>query len=98
MSQKDRIITHLIYGNSLTPVDALNRFGCFRLSERIRELEDQGWPIERSWYKTAGGAKVREYRLAPISRGRIDLPAGHDPFPGSSPVEPLGAEYVANGT
>ena len=32
-SQKKRILRYLLNGNSLTPLDALNLFGCFRLVE-----------------------------------------------------------------
>lgn len=48
---------------AITPIDALNDCRCFRLSERCRELEKLGWKLERGWFKTAGGARVRTYRL-----------------------------------
>lgn len=64
MSQKDAILTHLTYGNSLTPVEALELFGTFRLSERIREIERLGAHIERKWARTYNGARVRSYRIA----------------------------------
>ena len=51
-------------GRTVTPIDALNSFRCFRLSERVRELEVLGWKIERGWVKTPGGARVRTYRIA----------------------------------
>lgn len=39
------ILSHLKTGKILTPIDALDLFGCFRLSARIYELKDMGWPI-----------------------------------------------------
>jgi len=51
-------------GMILTPVNALQE-GCgFRLSQRIIELSALGWEIEKGWFKTASGARVRTYRLA----------------------------------
>ena len=38
MSQITQILNHLQEGNSLSPLEALNMFGCFRLSGRIFEL------------------------------------------------------------
>ncbi len=46
MTQTDVIRSHLINGNSLTPIDALQQFGCFRLAARIDELRKQGLDIE----------------------------------------------------
>lgn len=38
MTQKDLILKHLLRGMSLTPLEALSRFGCFRLGARIYDL------------------------------------------------------------
>lgn len=42
MTQCDRILAHLKAGRTLTPVEALRRFGTFRLAARINELREQG--------------------------------------------------------
>ena len=63
MSQKAAILKHLQRGRILTPVEALELFGTFRLSERCRELEREGATIQRGWVLTQGGARVRSYRL-----------------------------------
>jgi hypothetical protein len=49
----------------ISPLDALKRCGCFRLSERIREIEAEGYGIFRSWGKHGGKfpGKFRVYRL-----------------------------------
>ena len=39
-SQNTQILAWLQEGNSLTPMDALNRFGCSRLASRIGELKE----------------------------------------------------------
>jgi hypothetical protein len=44
-SQTQLIKNHLESGNSITPIEALNLFGCFRLSARIKDLRDQGLDI-----------------------------------------------------
>ena len=50
-------------GLEVTPLSALKIAGSLRASERFRELEAMGWEIERRWVKTAGGARVRSYKL-----------------------------------
>lgn len=57
------ILAYMKTYGPITPVEALRACKSFRLSERIRELEALGWQIERGWFKTAGGARVRTYRL-----------------------------------
>ena len=44
-SQEESILRHLREGNSITPLDALEKFGCFRLSARIKHLRDKGHDI-----------------------------------------------------
>lgn len=44
-SQTDQILSHLKRGWKLTALDALKRYGCFRLAARINELRAAGWPI-----------------------------------------------------
>jgi hypothetical protein len=45
-TQNRRILAYLKSGGALTPKDALNLFGSFRLSARIFELREEGWPID----------------------------------------------------
>jgi hypothetical protein len=46
LSQNKRIKAHLLSGKSLTSLDALYQFGCFRLSARIYDLRDEGMHIQ----------------------------------------------------
>ena len=45
-SQLDQILDALKAGDILTPIDALHRFGCFRLGARIDDLKKLGYDIE----------------------------------------------------
>jgi len=45
MSQKAAIYAYLKSGRSITPMDALQKFGCFRLAARVCELRREGKPI-----------------------------------------------------
>jgi hypothetical protein len=45
MSQTTDILDALLAGDQLTPMDALRRFGCFRLGARIWDLKQQGFDI-----------------------------------------------------
>ena len=44
-SQEKQILNDLLTGCSITPIDALNRYGCFRLGARILSLRQQGFNI-----------------------------------------------------
>ena len=62
-NQTSKILAYLQKGKALTPLDALNLFGCFRISARIYELRQMGHDIEmRILYKK--GKKFSEYKLA----------------------------------
>lgn len=41
-TQTDRILAHMRRGRSITPLQALNRYGCFRLASRIFDLRRAG--------------------------------------------------------
>ena len=45
MSQLEAIRQHLESGRSLTPREALDLYGCFRLAPRIGELREKGLNI-----------------------------------------------------
>jgi hypothetical protein len=44
-SQNALIKGWLLNGHSITTLEALNMFGCFRLSARIANLKEQGLPV-----------------------------------------------------
>lgn len=43
--QNQMVISYLMSGKTLTPLEALNMFGCLRLAARVYELRSDGWPI-----------------------------------------------------
>lgn len=45
-TQTENILNYLKEGNSITPIEALNLFGCFRLSARIFDIREMGVEIE----------------------------------------------------
>lgn len=46
MTQTEQIRRHLKSGRAITPIQALDEFGCFRLAARIDELRREGMDIE----------------------------------------------------
>lgn len=57
------VLEYLKSGITLTPIDALKLFGCFRLSARIYELKDKGWPIKCERKKVDSGKRVGHYSM-----------------------------------
>ena len=62
-SQNILILDYLKQGNTLTPLEALNMFGCFRLGARIYELKKANYRIEMKLKETPSGKHIAEYRL-----------------------------------
>ena len=63
ISQEDLIFRHLELGGTITPLEALNLYGCFRLGARIWDLRQKGYNIQM---KLVGDKKhYAQYKLAP---------------------------------
>lgn len=62
LSQNAKIQEWLEQGNGITAMDALDRFGCFRLASRISDLRKK-LSIADRWVKTSTGKRVKEYYL-----------------------------------
>jgi hypothetical protein len=58
--QRLQILRHLAKGKTLTPLEALAKFGTLRLSGRILELKAEGWPIKSRMVRV-GSKYVAEY-------------------------------------
>ena len=69
-TQAELILNHLNECGFITPLDALNLYGCFRLAARVHELKKQGHPIESVPWTTPAGATISKYVLV----GQSDLP------------------------
>lgn len=46
MTQKELIKHHLLSGGTISPIEALQKYGCFRLGARIWDLRHDGMDIE----------------------------------------------------
>ena len=68
MTQTEKILQCLKEQGSITSMEAYERFGCTRLSARIKDLRDEGHSIASDWEtgENRDGVKVTyaRYRLA----------------------------------
>lgn len=72
MTQTDQIRADLLAGVELTPLDALNKYGCFRLAARVAELRREGLSVETVVDK-GSGKKYARYRIATPVQVALDL-------------------------
>jgi len=63
-TQNAQILKHLRAGKHLTPIEALNRYGCLRLASRIQDLEEAGHRILSRMVKLPNGKRVASYRMS----------------------------------
>jgi hypothetical protein len=63
MSQNKQIADYLNKGKKLTPIDALNKFGCFRLAARIADLRNEGMNIVTNTIKLENKKQVAQYSI-----------------------------------
>ena len=61
-SQIENIRQYLLDGNAITPIEALNKFGCFRLAAVINNLNKENLNIETTIIKE-NGKKFAKYKL-----------------------------------
>ena len=66
MSQESEILRRLESGVTITPLDVLREFGCFRLAARIEEIRKIRKDIETIPVRTVTGKCVAGYRLKRI--------------------------------
>ena len=62
LSQCDMILDYMKRGFSITPIEALNKFNCFRLGARISDLKHEGHRIHTELVSN-GKKKFASYRL-----------------------------------
>ena len=63
MSQNKQIADYLNKGKKLTPIDALNKFGCFRLAARIADLRNKGMNIITNTIKLENKKQIAQYSI-----------------------------------
>lgn len=62
-TQNAQILAHLEAGKTITALQAMDQYGCMRLSGRIYDLKQEGHAISKQMVKTASGKHVAEYWL-----------------------------------
>jgi hypothetical protein len=62
-SQTDRILEYMLSGKSITPLEALNKFGCLRLGARIADIKAKGYLVYSEFVSTPTEKKVKRYYL-----------------------------------
>lgn len=62
-SQTDLILEWMLQGHSITPLEALNKFGSMRLPARIVDIRKRGYLVYSEFVTTLGGKKVKQYHL-----------------------------------
>jgi len=65
-SQNERIKKYLQSGRTLTPLDGLHLFNCFRLGARIHDLKNEGIDIETTMIPVTSDGKtkyVAQYKI-----------------------------------
>ena len=62
-TQTAQILAHLKTGRSITPLDALHDFQCFRLGARIYDLKQDGYNIVKEMVEVQSGKRVASYTL-----------------------------------
>lgn len=61
-SQCDKILRYMQNGHTITPLDALKKYGCFRLGARIYDLRDRGINVWSVWVER-NGKRYKAYYL-----------------------------------
>lgn len=62
-TQKSEILKHLEAGNSITPIEALQKFGSLRLADVIFKLKREGHNITTELFTTSNGSRAARYAL-----------------------------------
>lgn len=66
MTHREQIRAHLESGRSITPLEALDRYGCNRLAARVGELRAAGMRIEKDMDPDPlTGKRYARYRYVP---------------------------------
>lgn len=62
-AQRQQILNHLKSGKAITPLEALQLYGCLRLGARIWDLKKQGHNIKTRIIEVGNGKRVAEYSI-----------------------------------
>ena len=70
-TQTAMILAHLRAGNEITPLEALEKFGCLRLAARIADLRATGQMINSRIHHAPNGKRFAAYRLCGAAQGEV---------------------------
>lgn len=62
-SQNLKLQRFLATGASINPLTAWRKLGIYRLSGRIFDLKQAGWPVKSKMVEVGKGKRVAEYRF-----------------------------------
>ena len=63
-TQREKILDYMLAGNSITAIEALNLFGCFRLASRISDIRSDGYIVYKTMVKDdKSGKRYAQYSL-----------------------------------
>ena len=65
-NQTDSIKEYLDSGNTLTSLEALKLFSCFRLASRMHDLKKSGYVFSKEMISVDGSRKVAQYRKGEV--------------------------------
>ncbi len=65
-SQNDAILAHLERGESISPLEALEKYQCFRLAARIHDLRLKGHIIRQETAYTKDGKRFAVYQYGGV--------------------------------
>ena len=68
MTQTEAIRHHLLHVGPLTPIEALERYQCFRLAARIDELRREGLDVQTEIVKGSGKRWARYRVVGPVQK------------------------------
>jgi hypothetical protein len=68
MTQTEQIRAHLVSGRDITPLEALDQYGCFRLAARVADLRAEGLDVQ-TVTEERNGKRYARYRLV----GQLEL-------------------------
>ena len=60
-SQTDRILEWMLEGHTITPLEALEKYGCSRLAARIADIRQKGYLVYSEFVTAPSGKKVKSY-------------------------------------
>lgn len=73
MSQLTNILKHLETRGSITAMEALELYNCFRLAARINDLRGQGHQITTDEVKLANGKTIARYNIKKEAQHELPL-------------------------